>query len=77
MVHGIYGIKIGTYALGYLLQILYRNRRRTNIWEIIFMYFIYGVIARDCGVVCIFKETQSRDRHVLFVRNIGDAGAFK
>jgi hypothetical protein len=41
------------------------------------MYFMYGIMARNCGVGFIFKATQSRDRHVLNVRNIGDVTAFK
>jgi len=41
------------------------------------MYFIYGIMARDCVVVRIFKATKSRDKHVLNVRNIGDMATFK
>ena len=37
------------------------------MYEIIFMYFIYGIMARDCGVVRIFKETQSCDGTFLIL----------
>jgi hypothetical protein len=38
---------------------------------------MYGIMAKDCGVVRNFKRTQSRERRVLNVRNIGDVAAFK
>jgi len=38
---------------------------------------MYGIMARDCGAVHIFKATQSRDKHVFNVRKIGDVTTCK